>query len=385
MPPPQAPTRLATPQDVIEQARPLFAVPEFWIEHVGSGALSRGLWSLLLLAAIVLFTFAVGGVLTRLLGRLAEKTRWQVDDELVQGLRGPIARSGILLGVMAALEAFEFDLDSGIPAGRILRSLAVLVWVPYVFRSTMLVLRAASEDPDHFRTLEPRTFPLFDNLAKVALFVAFSYLVLVVVWRLDPSGFLASAGIAGIAIGFAAQDTLSNLFAGVFIIADAPYRVGDFITLDTGERGEVLNIGLRSTRILTRDDIEITIPNAIMGRAKITNEAGGPSPAHRIRVRVSCAYGTDVARVRSALIDCASETEHVLSTPAPRVRFRSFGESGLDFELLCWIPMPVLRGQVLDALHTAVYERFASDGIEIPYPKRDLYLHRVDAPEPPGD
>lgn len=356
--------------------------PQLWRTHMGTSALARGLWALAVLATVVLATYAAGLLVTLGLTRLAERTRWHLDDRLAREVRAPIARSGVLLGVMAALEAYELNLEGGLPVGRILGTLAVLAWVPFVFRATGQLVRAASEDPDHFHTLEPRTFPLFDNLAKVTLFIAFAYLVLVTVWHLDPAGFLASAGIAGIAIGFAAQDTLSNLFAGVFIIADAPYRVGDFITLDSGERGEVLHIGLRSTRILTRDDIEITIPNAVMGRAKITNEAGGPSTAHRIRVPVSCAYGSDVHAVRRALVEEAQAVEQVLPVPEPRVRFRAFGDSGLEFELLCWIPVPVLRGQVLDELHTRVYERFTREAIEIPYPKRDVYLHTSEAGPP---
>ena len=77
-------------------------------------------------------------------------------------------------------------------------------------------------------------------------------------------------------MGFAAKDTLANLFAGVFILADAPYKIGDFIVLDGGERGRVTKIGIRTTRILTRDDVEITIPNATIANSKIINESGGP-------------------------------------------------------------------------------------------------------------
>ncbi|OQW99996.1 MAG: hypothetical protein BWK74_00755 [Desulfobacteraceae bacterium A6] len=93
--------------------------------------------------------------------------------------------------------------------------------------------------------------------------------------RHDLTAWVASAGIIGLALSFAAKDTLANLFSGVFILADAPYKIGDFIVLDSGERGEVTNIGIRSTRLLTRSDIEITVPNSIMGNTRIINEAGG--------------------------------------------------------------------------------------------------------------
>jgi small-conductance mechanosensitive channel len=139
----------------------------------------------------------------------------------------------------------------------------------------------------------------------------------------------------------------------------------------------VTHIGIRSTRLLTRDDVEITVPNGVMGNAKITNEAGGPDQRRRIRVRVGVAYGSDIDHVRATLMDVALNHEIVCKSPEPRVRFRAFGESGLDIELLCWIDEPVLSGRVLDALNTQVYKRFLQEGIEIPYPKRDVYLYSM--------
>jgi MscS family membrane protein len=82
---------------------------------------------------------------------------------------------------------------------------------------------------------------------------------------------LASAGIIGIAVGFAAKDTLANLFSGVFILADSPYKLGDYVVLEDNSRGKVTQISLRSTRMLTRDDVEVTVPNSITGNTKIIN------------------------------------------------------------------------------------------------------------------
>jgi small-conductance mechanosensitive channel len=180
----------------------------------------------------------------------------------------------------------------------------------------------------------------------------------------------------GIAIGFAAKDTLANLFSGVFIMADSPYKIGDYVVLDDGGglRGKVTHIGIRSTRLLTRDDVEVTIPNSIMGNSKVVNESGGPHVKYRLRVAVGVAYGSDIDQVREVLTTVAQESESVCSDPEPRVRFRTFGASSLDFELLCWVSDPELRGRVLDELNSAVYKRFIDEGIEIPYAKQDLYI-----------
>ena len=172
------------------------------------------------------------------------------------------------------------------------------------------------------------------------------------------------------------KDTLANLFAGVSILADAPFSVGDFIVLETGERGEITRIGIRSSRLLTRDDLEIVIPNSILADSKIINEAGGPGRQRRIRVKIQVAYGSDLDQVREALLDVAGSHPQVCREPAPRVRFRAFEDSGLRLELLAWVEEPVLRGRILDALNTGIYKRFEADGIEFPFPKRDLYLRQ---------
>jgi small-conductance mechanosensitive channel len=149
------------------------------------------------------------------------------------------------------------------------------------------------------------------------------------------------------------------------------------VVLDSGERGMVTHIGIRSTRMLTRDDVELTIPNSIMGTTKIINESGGPYKKFRIRVRVGVAYGTDIDQVKQILFDVAMNEEKICSDPEPRVRFRSFGNSSLDLDLLGWVEDPSLRGQVVDVLLTTIYKEFNKHKIEIPYTKQDLYIKEL--------
>ncbi len=196
-------------------------------------------------------------------------------------------------------------------------------------------------------------------------------------WHIDPTSWVASAGIVGIAVGFAAKDTLSNLFAGIFIVADAPYKIGDYVIIDGTLRGEITDIGMRSSRIVTRDDIEVTVPNSIIANGTIVNETGGPHQKMRVRLQVSVAYGSDIDQVHDTLLACVEGVEHIVPDPEPRVRFRQFGDSGLIFELLVWITEPVHRGLVLHELHRAVYKAFAREGIEIPYAKQDVYVKEL--------
>lgn len=334
-------------------------------------------------ALIVLVSFLaapiIDFVLVGALRVLARRTRTELDDKLVSSLHGPIVKSVVLAGLWLACDELRVWTGNDVEwVHSLIITLAVVIWLLALLRMSSLLLTALSTHPNRFVAVEERTLPLFDNLTKVGLFGLAMYLV-IVAWEWNLTGWLASAGVAGIAVGFAAKDTLANLFAGVFIIADSPYHVGDYVVLDSGHRGRVLHIGLRSTRILTRDDVHITIPNSIIGNGAIVNETSG-TPQYRIRVQVGVAYGSDVDLVRATLLEVAATQEGLLREPAPRVRFRTFGSSSLDFDLLVWIRQPELRGLMLDALNTSVYKRFAETGIEIAFPQQDLHLRSV----PPG-
>lgn len=219
------------------------------------------------------------------------------------------------------------------------------------------------------------TAPLFENASMLiigALSVYFAFLI----WGINMTAWLASAGIMGIAIGFAAKDTLANLFAGLFILIDAPYKIGDYIVLDTGERGKVSSLGLRSTRILTRGDVEVTVPNSVMSSTKITNESGGPLKQYRVLVSITVAYDSDVDAVENILIDAALSEERIVKDPVPRVRLRRLGDFGLHFDLLAWIQKPSERGLTTHHLNKAVLKACQDNGIKIPYPRQDVHLFK---------
>ncbi len=329
-----------------------------------------------MVAASVLIAWIFDRFIISTLKRFAVKTKFEIDDRLIELLHGPIYSSIIILGLALAVHALEPVEPFDFIIYSVLQSIAYLIWAVLILRITKLVLGHVARNDRHISILHPQTLPLFENIANIAIFV-FAVYIIFSTWHVDMTAWLASAGIVGIAVGFAAKDTLANLFSGVFILADAPYKIGDFVVLDTGERGEVTHIGIRSTRLLTRDDIEVTVPNSVMGNTKIINESGGPGEKYRIRIAVSVAYGSDIDKVREVLVNIALNEEAVCEDPEPRVRFRAFGASGLDFELLCWIAQPVLRGRLTDRLNCQVYKRFIEEKIEIPYSKHDLYIKEM--------
>ena len=310
------------------------------------------------------------------LSKLAARTRFQFDDYLIEHLHRPVYHTLLLVGLALAVNLLNLsEYFDGIVLS-ILRTVVYMIWSLFLIRATRSLLGSIASSDRGPSAINPQTLPLFQNIALIAI-VVISVYVIFTAWNVDMTAWLASAGIIGIAVGFAAKDTLANLFSGVFIMADAPYKIGDFVVLDTGERGEITHIGIRSTRMRTRDDVEVTVPNSVMGNTKIINESGGPHEKFRIRVAVGVAYGSDIDKVREILMDIALNADDVCDDPEPRVRFRQFGASSLDFELLCWIDQPVLRGRVIDSLNCKVYKRFIEDKIEIPYSKHDLYIKQM--------
>lgn len=187
----------------------------------------------------------------------------------------------------------------------------------------------------------------------------------------------ASAGIVGLALALAARETIANFFGGITILVDRPFRTGDYIILDSGERGEVLEVGLRSTRIVTRDDVQISIPNYKITEAKIINESV-PKNRFRVRIKAGVAYGSDVDQVEELLLQTAKSNQLVTRLPEPRVRFRSFGDSALEFELLCWAHKPESKGKLMHQLNRDIYKAFNVAGITIPFPQRDVHLIKED-------
>ncbi len=307
---------------------------------------------------------------------LLARTSFNMGNAMVGLLHNPIYYSVLLVGMSSALLIINPEPMYLFIGLSVLTSIALLIWTVFVLKASSVVLQSLVLHPTRFATFNPKTLPLFQNVINIIIIVLAVYLIFSS-WNVDMTAWLASAGIVGIAVGFAAKDTLANLFSGVFIMADAPYKVGDYIVLDSGERGEITHIGLRSTRMFTREHIEITIPNSVIGNSKIINESGGLHEKSRCRVPIGVAYDTDIDLARSVLMDIAQSEELVCKDPEPRVRFRRFSGSALDLELLVWIEKPETRGRVIDILNTQILKQFRVNNIEIPYAKQDLYIKEL--------
>lgn len=352
-------------QDLIEQV-------QSWFRFLGPNIY---LQAAAIAAAFIVFGKLAELLITRIIAKLVSRSSTRLDDSVIALLHRPIFVTFVLVGLALATRRLDLPESPEFVTLGILRTIAIVIWYVFFSRLMQLLLTAVRRGPLSTR-MHPSILSLLETAVKIIL-LALAIYFLFLAWNINVTAWLASAGIIGLALSFAAKDTLANLFAGVSIIADAPYKTGDYIILESGQRGMVTHIGLRSTRLLTRDDVEITIPNGIIGNTTIINEAGGPSTKHRIRIAVGVAYGSDIDHVIDTLNGVAKAHSEVCREPVPRVRFREFGNSSLDFELLCWIDHPVDRGRMMHELNCAVYKAFAKEGISIPFPQRDLHVRTM--------
>ncbi len=194
---------------------------------------------------------------------------------------------------------------------------------------------------------------------------------------LNPTSFAVFSGAVGIGVGFGLQDIIKNFFAGLILLFERPISVGDSIKLGD-VIGDVVEIHARATVVRTNDDILHIVPNSrfitevVVNRSKLSHSV-------RYRIPVAVAMTSDPRKVEAALLEAAGRAPSVLREPPARVWFRAFGESALEFELLCWTSTLLHRqGAFRSELNFLIHETLAAKGIELPYPQRDVHIRSAE-------
>jgi len=217
-------------------------------------------------------------------------------------------------------------------------------------------------------------YSMISKLAKIFVFLV------AIIACLDKVGFnvaslVTSLGVGSLAVGLAAKDTISNFISGVLLVTDRQFRIGDRVYLkDLDIEGYVYDIGLRTTRILTiAGNNLITIPNSKLTEGIIEN-ALYPDPKVKDFVEVGVAYSSDIEKVKELLIKAVSEMEEILKDPPPAVYFTSFGDSALIFKVIYYVKRKDLAFGVKSKVHERILKLFRENGIEIPFPQRDIWF-----------
>jgi len=220
-------------------------------------------------------------------------------------------------------------------------------------------------------------FDLFNKFAGVITFFVAAILALDML-GINVMPFVAGAGVAGIAIGFAAKDTLSNLIAGVLLIIDRPFEIGDRIEVWSAPKGsatwgDVIDIGLRATKIKTTDNLVIIIPNNEIMKRDIVNYTIISSKI-RVRINIGVAYDTLIDTAKTIILQVAKDAKWIAKEPPPKVVVRNFGESSVDLQLRVWIGDARKRMDTISYITDQVKEAFDQAGVKIPFPKRDITI-----------
>lgn len=345
------------------------------IAQLGSYLDGLALWqaTILVLAVSLGAAVAIEVIGFRLFRLLVGRTESRLDDIVFEELRLPVIVTVGLAGVYLLTQSpaaatnilAQEQLDQFF--GRPSLSIIVLVWAWSLNR---IVNRAT----DALADAGPRYdfAPVFSNVWTIFVFIAAGMAVLSI-WHIEITPLLGAAGIAGIAIGFAAKDTVANFFGGLALYFDDTYKVGDYVVLESGDAGTVVKIGIRSTTLLTRSEVLVTVPNAMLNAGKVVNRSA-PQRRMRIKLPIGVAYGTDIDEFEELMLAVTEAEDLVLEKPHARIRFRGFGDSALQYELLCWVASPTREGKAIHRLNRAIYHELAAAGIEIPFPQRDVTL-----------
>jgi len=252
-------------------------------------------------------------------------------------------------------------------------TVGVLLWLPGFLRAGRIGIKAAVKTEQ----LEQTVAPIVQNIWTIVILLSGAG-VLMSIWGIEITPLLASAGVLGIVLGFAARETIANFLASLSLYADDTYQKGDFIEIESADiTGYVNDISIRSTTLTTLDGDIVTIPNGQLNEEIITN-LSTPQPTRRLHLPVGVSYEANPAEVKSVFHNVVEKEGLVLNQPEPRVHLREFGDSAVIFELLVWIDQPRKKRVIEDRLNTAIYDALAAADIDIPYPQRDVRISTAD-------
>ena len=331
----------------------------------------------------VIFWLAISAVvfvgLRPLLHKVEERTRMTIPEKILRVVRIPVLILLVLYGTLQSLSALDRHVDPMVrtvlfQAYQVVFTIVLFYLVYRFFRDVVIHSAEALSERTESRVAEALV-PLFEKLGFAIIALSALGLMLGQL-HVDLTLFIAGGVVTSLVIAFAAQDTLSNFFSGIFLLADRPFREGDTIILSDGDWTEVRKIGVRTTRLFRYEDASmVTVPNNKLVNEKIANFSN-PSDKGRVAKTFSVAYGSDVGTVKRILNEVLSGNPYILQDDPvkPVVRFDALSESSLDFFVLVWIDDRAHRFEVRDYLNTEIYRRFHEAGIEIPFPQRTVHL-----------
>jgi MscS family membrane protein len=354
------------------------------------------LYRIVLAAIIIILAFLVskllGFVLKKIVKPLVAKTKTELDDKLLEISGNGIYKIAFIAGIFLALDIFKKGIASesrymskplieNYPFLETLLSiLDTLLFIVFIFILLKIFFKVVNLAFDWYaekinavedKNLSGSLFPLLKKVSNVLLFVL-GIVIILSKFNIDISAFVVSLGVGSLAIALAAQETISNMISGFTIMIDRPFRIGDRIRYADNQTGDVVEIGIRSTKIQDFDNNIVIIPNNEIVKSRLVNITY-PTTLTRVVVEVGVAYGSDIQKVKRIMLQAAQEDEFLSAQLPPDVFFINFGDSSLDFRLIARTDDYRNAWAMQCRMRERIYELFNKEGIEIPFPQRVIH------------
>jgi MscS family membrane protein len=331
-------------------------------------------------------------LIKKIIRPFVEKTESNLDNQLLDVSESAIFRLLIIGGIYLAFEFLKTGYFLWYQTSKIalteqyhfLRRTAeileyllfitlIIILLLIIYRSVTVIFDWYAEkiNAEDNRNLSGSLFPLLKKVSKI-IFGALAIVIILSKFNIDISAFVVSLGVGSLAIALAAQETLSNMISGFTIMIDRPFRIGDRIRYADTQTGDVVEIGIRSTKILDFDNNLVIIPNNEIVKSRIINITY-PNTLTRVLIEVGVAYGTDIKKVREMLIKKAQAHPLCSEVFPPEVFLMDFGDSALNIRLVVKTAHYRNAFELHTDLREQVYELFNQEGIEIPFPQRVIH------------
>lgn len=365
---------------------------QHWLDKAWAAWLTYGMdWAVFGLYLLITFLVAWAGrrIARSLLPLLTRRTNTALDDRMVAAAARPVRLAILAMGLRISLQALQGRIPAFQEKGAYVQQFG---WALLIAEALVILgmaalanglLKAAMDWYIHDLAKKSQgnwdreLLPLFRKiLSLLVYFIAASIIF-------DRFGYpltalITTAGVASLAVALAAQETLSNMLGGLTILVDRPFRIGDTIELADGKSGDVVEIGLRSTKIKQFDGNALVVPNKDMANSRVINFAL-PHPRAAIRQTITVALNTDIEQAKALLLQTMKAHAEVLADPEPGVWFTRFTPNGLELFMACWVNSYKDRFRITDELNVWILKAMRQANIKLGFPQSDVHLSIQDA------
>ncbi len=317
-------------------------------------------------------------IIAPIIRKITERTKTQVDDIIWKIIRVPIIVLLFIYGFVAAADLLPIGATALYYINKTyqLILITVITYLAYRIFHDLMIYEGKKLAEKTRSELDDILIPIVEKIGDIIILIV-GFLWFLTALNINITIFLAGLGGLGLIIGLASQDALSNFFAGMHILLDHPFSIGDYIKLEgINTVYRIEKVGARSTQAYDVFNHEmVVIPNKLLAGDKIINMMK-PDQMGKVKFTVGVAYGSDVEKVMKIIEQVVNEHPEIVKSGdrRPLVRLTNFGESSLDFLIIAWIPNIMDQWRVAHELRIALYNKFREEGIEIPFPQLDVYI-----------